>query len=213
MSGTDKTIRELKGMKKPDGTMGEGLPHVQVLRVLEQSVNLSQITLMHNRRAIFTAVDEKDRPGSIQCIRGDMQVTKENQNKDIFEIQAHSLDIQRLKLSFDNQTLFSSSSDGSLCVFALADRDPKKKILDLPQIQLSTDILIPKMQRDKIQQDIYTLQTAINQEKQNKQHEADMQRSKYERKIQELTYQRDEKIIQNKAIIENLDKEVEIMKC
>lgn len=131
---------------------------------------------MHNRRAFFTAVDEKDRPGSIQCIRGDLQVTKENQHKDIFEIQAHSLDIQRIKLAYDNSVLFSSSSDGSLCVFGLSDRDPKKKILDLPTIQASTDILIPKTQRDEIQDKISLLKNQIKHENANKQFEADMQK-------------------------------------
>ncbi|MFO0116512.1 MAG: hypothetical protein ACK521_02465 [bacterium] len=50
---------------------------------------------MHGRRAFFTCVEEKDRPGSIQIIRGDMR-------EKIFEIQAHSLAVQRLKLSHDN---------------------------------------------------------------------------------------------------------------
>ena len=94
----------------------------------------------------------------------------------IFEIQAHSLAVQRMKISYDNQTLFSASQDGSLCVFTLADRDPKRKILDLPQIHTSTEFLTPKMQRDKIQSDIATLNAAIKQEKANKQFEAEMQR-------------------------------------
>jgi hypothetical protein len=80
VTGTDKSIREIKGHKKGDGLIEEGI----VRTVFEQSVNLSQITLMHNRRAFFTCVEEKDRPGSIQIIRGDMR-------EKIFEIQAHSL--------------------------------------------------------------------------------------------------------------------------
>lgn len=145
VTDSEKCIRELKGVKLADGRY-----EVQCLKVLEQSVSLSHIALMTNRRAIFTAIEEKDRPGSIQVIRGDMQITKETYSKDVFEIQAHSLNVQRMKLSFDNTVVFSSSTDGSLCAFGLADRDPKKKILDLPQIQMSSEILIPKMQRDKI---------------------------------------------------------------
>lgn len=150
VTGTDKCIREIRGCKKGDGPIAEGV----VVRVLEQSMNLSQIMVMHNRRAIFTCVDEKDRPGSIQVIRGDMQVDKATQSKDVFEIQAHSLSVLRLKLSFDNSIIYSASSDGSMCVFGLADRDPKKKILNLPSINSSSEFLTPKMQRDKLQSEI-----------------------------------------------------------
>lgn len=61
VTGTDKSIREIKGHKKGDGLIEEGI----VRTVFEQSVNLSQICLMQNRRAFFTCVEEKDRPGSI----------------------------------------------------------------------------------------------------------------------------------------------------
>ncbi|MFO0116513.1 MAG: hypothetical protein ACK521_02470 [bacterium] len=37
-----------------------------------------------------------------------------------------------------------------MCVFSLADRDPKKKIIDLPQIHTSTEYLTPKMQLDNL---------------------------------------------------------------
>jgi hypothetical protein len=83
-----------------------------------------------------------------------MQVDKATQSKDVFEIQAHSLSVLRLKLSFDNSIIYSASSDGSMCVFGLADRDPKKKILNLPSINSSSEFLTPKMQRDKLQSEI-----------------------------------------------------------
>lgn len=79
----------------------------------------------------------------------------------------------RLKLSYDNSVIYSASSDGSMCVFGLADRDPKKKILNLPQITASTEFLTPKMQRDKLQNEIQTLKAAIKQEQQNKAFEAE----------------------------------------
>jgi hypothetical protein len=82
VTGTDRCIREIKGCKKVDGQVAEGI----VLRVFEQSFNLSQIVVMHGRRAIFTCIDEKDRPGSLQVIRGDLQVEKATQSKDVFEI-------------------------------------------------------------------------------------------------------------------------------
>ena len=166
VTGTDKSIHELKGINK---SKGEGqIPEAKVINRYEQSVNLSQIVLMHNRRAFFTCIDEKDRPGSIQVLRGDT-FNKDAVDRTVFEIQAHSLNVQRLKLSYDNNTLFSASSDGSLCVFTLADKvDPKKKILDLPSSKTCTEFLTPKMQREKIRNDIRNLNDSIKAAKANK---------------------------------------------
>lgn len=88
---------------------------------------------MHNRRAIFGGVgggtQEQNKPGSIQVLRYPFEKS--------FEIQAHSLPVEQMRVSYDNQTLFSCSSDGSICVFSIQERDNKKKDKDLPQIQYS----------------------------------------------------------------------------
>jgi WD40 repeat protein len=97
--------------------------------------------MMQGRKAFFVCVEEKDRPGSIQVIRGDL-------SEKVFEIQAHSLRVERLRLSYDNQTLYSASDDGSLCVFEVCDKDPKKKLLDMPSMIPNHEILIQMVQRD-----------------------------------------------------------------
>ena len=55
-TGSDKTIRELC-----EGTPGQGK---ETLRY-EQSVVLSQIAVMHNRKAFFCGLSEQNKPGSI----------------------------------------------------------------------------------------------------------------------------------------------------
>ena len=82
----------------------------------------------------------------------------------------------------------------------------------MPQIQMSSELLIPKMQRDKLQADIATLKAAIKQEQQNKQFEQDIQRQKYDRKINELNRQIEEKRANNRVVVENLEKEVLMIK-
>ena len=96
-TGTDKTIRELDGK-------------VEKLRY-EQPCALSQAVLMHNRRAIFTGVAEQNKPGSVQVLRYPYEK--------IFEIQAHALPVERLRISYDNSTLFSAGLDGTLCIFSI----------------------------------------------------------------------------------------------
>jgi WD40 repeat protein len=105
----------------------------------EQQTCLQQVVLMHGRRAIFGGVgggtQEQNKPGSIQVLsRFPFEKT--------FEIQAHSLPVEQMRVSYDNTTLFSCSQDGSICVFSIQDRDNKKKDKELPTIQYSQVILI-----------------------------------------------------------------------
>lgn len=132
-TGTDKTIREL--------IEGNNQIGKESLRY-EQQVVLSQIGLMHNRRALFCGVSEQNKPGSIQVLKYPYEKT--------FEIQSHSLAVERLRLSYDNQTLFSASVDGTLAVFSIQERDSKKKDKELPTIQYSEFILIQQAHRNKI---------------------------------------------------------------
>jgi len=55
---------------------------------------------LNGGRALFAGVAENDRPGSIQVINMKWQK--------IAEIQAHSLPIQRIRVSHDNQFLYSA---------------------------------------------------------------------------------------------------------
>ena len=85
----------------------------------------------------------------------------------MFEIQAHALPVERLRISYDNQTLYSAGMDGSLAVFAITEKDAKKKITNLPSVNLAPEILIKKKQRDVLQADIRQLNESIRTEKRN----------------------------------------------
>jgi cilia- and flagella-associated protein 57 len=79
------------------------------------------------------------------------------------EVQAHSSSVERLRLTFNNNTLISVGSDGSLCVFDIKDKEPKlrKDGKELPTIAYSDDILIPKNERDKFREDLDQLKREI----------------------------------------------------
>ena len=81
--------------------------------------DISQIQLLNGGRAIFAGVAENDRPGSIQVINMKWQK--------ISEIQAHSLPIERIRVSHDNQYLYSAGQDGVFGTFTISDKDPNKK--------------------------------------------------------------------------------------
>ena len=101
-------------------------------------------------------VSENDRPGSIQILKLPFER--------VLEVQAHSLPIERLRLSYDNNFLFSAGQDGVFGVFHLKDSD-RKEIGGIPQ---SEEILIEKQERDQYQADIEHLKNQIEIEKQKK---------------------------------------------
>lgn len=108
-AGFDKTIKMI------DGTNQEG----KEIERYEAGVNIQQIQLLHGGRALFAGIAENDRPGSIQVIRFPFER--------IYEIQAHSLPIERIRVSHDNTMLYSAGQDGMFGMFHIVDKDPNKK--------------------------------------------------------------------------------------
>ena len=98
-TGNDKTIKEFSGTGS----------EFALKKRYENQAGMSQVALMHKRKAIFVGLDETQKPGSIQVLRYPFEKT--------YEVQAHALPVSRMRISYDNSTLFSVSSDGTFCVF------------------------------------------------------------------------------------------------
>lgn len=75
--------------------------------------------MLHGGKAIMAGIAENDKPGSIQVIRFPFER--------IFEVQAHSLPIERIRVSYDNHFLYSVGQDGMFGIFHIQDKDPVKK--------------------------------------------------------------------------------------
>ena len=139
-AGFDKTIKMI------DGSGQEG----KEIERYEAGVNIQQIQLLHGGRALFAGIAENDRPGSIQVIRFPFER--------IYEIQAHSLPIERIRVSHCNQYLFSAGQDGMFGMFHIVDKDPNKKDkTEYSQVSQSEDILIEKSEQDKKKAEIEQL--------------------------------------------------------
>ena len=111
VSGSDRSIREIK-----DGE--------ETLRY-EENVTYSQILTGYMRRLIVAGVSESDRPGSIQIFRYDNQ-SNQRLDKQV-EVQAHSKQIERMRMNYDNSKLFSIGLDGVLACFSMKDNDKLSK--------------------------------------------------------------------------------------
>ena len=83
----------------------------------DAGVAISQICLTQNQKALFAGVGEEGRPGAVQIFS--LPLNKIN------EVQAHSKPIERMKLSFDNNYLFTGGQDGLLIIHDIKDRDPR----------------------------------------------------------------------------------------
>lgn len=106
--------------------------------------------MTHNGKALFAGTGEPNKPGSIiiykiaeDQARGTLKMDKIN------EVQAHSKQIERMRLSFDNQQLFTSGKDGCLIVHDVKDRDPKGKTRERECLQFSDEILTEKSEIDQ----------------------------------------------------------------
>lgn len=94
-TGQDKTLREI--------VSGNDIGRY------EQSVTLNQVEVMRDRKFFFTGVSEPNKPGCVQVIAYPWDK--------IFTVQAHAQKVERLRISYDNQYLYSAGMDGSLCVY------------------------------------------------------------------------------------------------
>ena len=113
---------------------------------------------MHHGNAFITGVSEANKPGSVQVVMHPFKKDK------VFEIQAHAMYVTRIRISYDNQFLFTAGADGTLAVFHIVDKNKDKR--ELPSI--SQEILIKKKQRDELQQEIRNLQESIKTEDRNR---------------------------------------------
>jgi len=68
-------------------------------------------------KAFFAGVGQEGHPGAIQIWKFPLEK--------INIVQAHQKGISRMRISFDNQFLFTASKDGTLMIMEIKDRDPR----------------------------------------------------------------------------------------
>ena len=69
-------------------------------------------------KAFFAGVSDEGSPGAIQ-------IWKFGPLEKINEVQAHSLGVERLKISHDNNYIFSAGKDGTIFIMDIKDREPR----------------------------------------------------------------------------------------
>ena len=80
-------------------------------------VQIGPMALSSSQKFLFCGTVTPDRPGTIRIYKIPFVTT----TPEFYEVQCHHLPVTRLKLSNDNQFLFVTGSDGSLCIFETKD--------------------------------------------------------------------------------------------
>ena len=178
--------------------------------VYEENVTYSQILCGYMRRVLVAGVAESDRPGSIQIFRYDSQTQDKERLYKALEVQAHSKQIERMRLNYDNSKLFSIGLDGVLACFSMRDNDPvsKTNAQNQPPVEFSEEILIEKNKLDQTNKRIQDLKQEIDNIERNKQIQLDMQKLANETTIKELN----EKIAATKQEFDEKNKLLEMKK-
>ena len=124
---------------------------------------------------------EEERPGAVQIYK--VPFDKIN------EVQAHSKPIERMRLSYDNNFLFTAGQDGCLIIYDVKDRDPKgglKREREGLALNFSDEILTEKQEIEGYITDKEQLENEFNSTSQPDAVEKMMKVRKYEDRIVKL---------------------------
>jgi len=162
--GNDKTIKEIA-----DSAIIREVDMVQS----EQT----QIVISHGGRMLFTGNSN----GMLRCIKFPLTVPGEWQ-----EYQAHSGPISRMKISYDDQYLFTCSNDGSLMVWKITDKEGRSMKRD-KEVPFSEEILVTKTDLEEKNQLMTELHTRVDELKMENEYQMRIKEMSYNDKIKELT--------------------------
>ncbi|KAK6099155.1 hypothetical protein MT418_000606 [Batrachochytrium dendrobatidis] len=162
--GSDKTLKEIIDS--------------QIVRELESDYVLTQIALSHSGRMMFTGTSH----GSIRS----MKFPLGSEIGEFQEHQGHSSAITKIRISYDDQYLFSSSEDGCLYIFKITDRDGcnTKRERD---IVYADEILVTKSDLEEKNSLMAELKTRVEELKMENEYQLRLKDMNFNEKIKEVT--------------------------
>lgn len=128
---------------------------------LETGSQISQILLSANGKILFGGSSDEGKPGSVHIYRTPLEK--------VTEVQAHSKPIERMRLSFDNDFLFTAGQDGCIIVHSVKDRGQGGLKREARKLKPSEEILTEKdeiqgyiQDRDQKQQELQNMSNPDN---------------------------------------------------
>jgi len=123
LTNEEKGIYQLKysfpkeAKKDPLGDKGRK-PIIEEPLKIFTAANISQVQISKSNQYFFFGTKEKGNPGSLR-------ITRYPFTEEIVEFQCHSQPVSCLKISFDDNYVFSAGEDGSLIIFEIKDKEAK----------------------------------------------------------------------------------------
>ena len=115
--------------------------------------NISQVQILASGKAFFAGVSEEGRAGAVEIWKFPHEEAKSMEK--LNEVQAHGKGIERMRISYDNNFLFTAGKDGCLIIYEIKDRDPRGGLIKRERgegaiMQFSDEILTEKPEMDDI---------------------------------------------------------------
>lgn len=141
-------------LKIPDTLAALGACSDQVIREATKDVvteklqvtgNPSQIAMTRNQKLFFVGIGEPKAPGTVKYYKYPLSAGE------CSEVQAHSEEIKRMKISRDDKYLFTAGKDGCVIVYEIKEREKTRETKELG-LMYSEEILTDKQELNDIQQ-------------------------------------------------------------
>lgn len=104
--GTDKVLKEVQ--------------NAALNYYVESNAIIGQLALANSTRALFAGVAEPELPGAVRCYAYPL-------DGDYVEYQAHAAPVSRVRITFDENFVFSVGEDGCLVIFDVIRRNPPRQ--------------------------------------------------------------------------------------
>jgi len=110
--------------------------------IMDAGITLDNLVITKTQEYMIAGVEEKQQPGSLR-------VYKYPLNGDFTEVEAHSAEVKRIRISYNNRFLFSAGGDGTLFIFEIKK---SAKVEDI-RIAYCNDILYSRKElEDKVKE-------------------------------------------------------------
>ncbi|TPX74759.1 hypothetical protein CcCBS67573_g03970 [Chytriomyces confervae] len=162
--GSDKTLKEISDS--------------QIIRELESDCVLNQVVLSHSGRMMFVGTAT----GTIRS----MKFPLNNETGEFQEHHCHSGAITKLRVSYDDTHLFSSSEDGCVYVFKIADKEGRG-LKKEREVVFADEILVTKSDLEEKNQMMNELKTRVEELKMENEYQLRLKDMNFNEKIKEIT--------------------------
>lgn len=165
--GTDKMFKELRDN--------------QIAREVPSVVALTQLCISNSGNMLFAGTAD----GKIQSIKFPL----DESSFDFQQHASHSSPVTRLRISFDDQYLFSTAEDGSMYVFRVTEKENKlvgtKR--DRTEPVFADEILVTQSDLEDKNQLMFELKTRVEELKMENEYQLRLKDMNFAEKIKEVT--------------------------